>query len=87
MERSRCAPHKMLLLLIVWPDRLARRPLARLRRTRLADPRMPLNSRANYVVTCKTVASAHFLARRLNMTPYLRSALGYNYMMRAHVVW
>ncbi|CAK9781835.1 hypothetical protein CC85DRAFT_30 [Cutaneotrichosporon oleaginosum] len=46
-----------------------------------------LSSRAAYAVTCKSVADAHYLARRLNMAPYLQSVLGYEYMMRAHVIW
>ncbi len=47
----------------------------------------PLNTRAAYAITCKSVADAHYLARRLNMAPFMQNVLGYQFMMRAHVIW
>ncbi|GMK56111.1 hypothetical protein CspeluHIS016_0211670 [Cutaneotrichosporon spelunceum] len=46
----------------------------------------PLGSRSALVVTCKTVADAYYLARRTNKAPYLPAVMGYEYMMRSHVV-
>ncbi|BEI92478.1 uncharacterized protein CcaverHIS019_0501060 [Cutaneotrichosporon cavernicola] len=46
-----------------------------------------LGSRSALVVTCKSVADAHYLARRTNKAPYLKGVMGYEYMMRSHVVW